>query len=48
MSPPRFPKCVFIITATPGEGAVKELNYPITLQGIKSDIEEINIALTMG
>ncbi|XP_019856879.1 PREDICTED: uncharacterized protein LOC105314149 [Amphimedon queenslandica] len=48
MSPPRFPKCVFTITATPGEEAVKELSYPIPIQGIKSDTEEINIVLTMG
>uniref|UniRef100_A0A1X7TZP2 ZU5 domain-containing protein n=1 Tax=Amphimedon queenslandica TaxID=400682 RepID=A0A1X7TZP2_AMPQE len=48
MFPPRFPKCVFTITATPGKDADKELNYPITTQGIKSDIKEINIVLTMG
>ena len=48
MSPPQFPKCLFTIRATPGEDTVKELNYPITMHGIKSDIEGINIVLTMG
>ena len=49
MSPARFPKCLITISATPGEGAVKELSYPVTLQGIKeSNVEKINIVLTMG
>ncbi|XP_019854499.1 PREDICTED: uncharacterized protein LOC105313471 [Amphimedon queenslandica] len=49
MSPPRFPECLITITATPGEGAVKELSYPVTLQGIKkSNFEKMNIVLTMG
>ncbi|XP_019854498.1 PREDICTED: uncharacterized protein LOC105313470 [Amphimedon queenslandica] len=49
MSPPRFPECLITISATPGEGAVKELSYPVTLQGIKkSNFEKINIVLTMG
>uniref|UniRef100_A0A1X7T9G4 ZU5 domain-containing protein n=1 Tax=Amphimedon queenslandica TaxID=400682 RepID=A0A1X7T9G4_AMPQE len=49
MSPPRFPECLITISATPGEGAVKELSYPVTLQGIKkSNFEKMNIVLTMG
>ena len=49
MSPPCFPECLITITATPSEGANKELSYPITLEGIKkSNVEKINIVLTMG
>ena len=49
MSPPRFPECLITISATPGEGAIKELSYPVTLKGIKkSNFEKINIVLTMG
>uniref|UniRef100_A0A1X7TAK0 Death domain-containing protein n=1 Tax=Amphimedon queenslandica TaxID=400682 RepID=A0A1X7TAK0_AMPQE len=49
MSPPHFPESLITISATPGEGAVKELSYPVTLQGItESDIEKINIVLTIG
>ena len=36
------------ITATPGNDTVKELNCPVTLRGIKSDINQFNIVLTMG
>ncbi|XP_019859060.1 PREDICTED: uncharacterized protein LOC109587263 [Amphimedon queenslandica] len=49
MSPPRFPKCLITFTVSPGEDTVKELSYPVTMQGIKkSNVEKINIVLTMG
>ena len=48
LSPPCFPECLITITATPGDDTVKELNYPVTLRGIKSVIKQFNIVLTMG
>ncbi|XP_019864132.1 PREDICTED: uncharacterized protein LOC109593532, partial [Amphimedon queenslandica] len=45
MSPP---ECLITITATPDEDTIKELNYPVTMRGITSDIEKINIVLTRG
>ena len=36
------------ITVTPGINTDSELSYPIRLKGIKSDIEKLNIVLTMG
>ena len=47
-TPPHFPQCLITITATPGEDTVKELKYPVTFRGIKSDINQFNIVLTMG
>ena len=48
MSPPHFPECLITITATPDEDTVKELNHPVTMRGVKSDIKKINIVLTYG
>ena len=47
MSPPNFPQRLIEITAKPGEGA-DGLNHPVTMRGIKSDIEKLNIVLTTG
>uniref|UniRef100_A0A1X7TQ78 CARD domain-containing protein n=1 Tax=Amphimedon queenslandica TaxID=400682 RepID=A0A1X7TQ78_AMPQE len=46
MSPPQFPECLVTITATLDIDAIKELNYPVTMRGVKSNVEKINIVLT--
>ena len=46
MSPPNFPLRLIKITAEPGEN--EDLNYPVTLRGVKCETKKINIVLTTG
>ena len=48
MSPLRFPQRLITITFTPGDDTEPQLKHPVTLTGIKSDIKQINIVLTVG
>ena len=53
-SPPDFPKRLITITFTPGNDTKSTLNdtelvqlrHPVTLKGIKSEVEKLNIILT--
>ena len=48
MSPLHFPELLITITFTPGDDTEPQLKHPVTLKGIKSDTEQLNIVLTMG
>ena len=46
-SPPHFPERLITITFTPGDNTELQLRHPVTLKGIKSDVEKLNIILTI-
>ena len=46
-SPPDFPERLITITFTPGDDTELQLRHPVTLKGIKSDVEKLNIILTI-
>ena len=46
-SPPHFPERLITITFTPGNDTELQLRHPVTLKGIKSVIEKLNIILTI-
>ena len=48
MSPLRFPQRLITITFTPGDDTEPQLTHPVTLKGIESDTEKLNIVLTVG
>ena len=48
MSPPNFPSAMITVTVTPGDNTVPELQYAVPLRGVKADISELNIVLSMG
>ena len=48
MSPPNFPSALITVTVTPGDNTVQELQYAVPLRGVKADISELNIVLSMG
>ena len=48
MFPLRFPQCLITITFTPGDDTEPQLTHPVTLKGIESDTEQLNIVLTIG